>query len=213
MSWHDRSWEYWWHHPTTTELTTWSTGWGLAAPIYYDYGPGGNVVYRNNEVYVNGAPAGTTDAYTKSVVALANATPATDAKNNQPNDWLSLGTFAVLQKGDGKKPSQTLQLAVDKNGSVSGVLFDLLKDTSTPIRGALDRATQRVAFDLGAKSGLVAETGLYNLTKDKVSLLVHKGSEKPQTYTLVRFQSPPDDTKKSNTKKVNAQKDASVLSK
>jgi hypothetical protein len=152
-------------------------------------------VYRNNEVYVNGGLAGTVDAYTKSVTALADAGSATDAASDQPGQWLPLGTFAVLRPDGDNKPSQTLQLAMDKNGNVSGVLFDLQNDTSTPIHGSLDRATQRVAFDLGANSGLVAETGVYNLTKDEVTLLVHKGNEKPQTYTLVRFQTPPTDAK------------------
>jgi hypothetical protein len=142
-------------------------------------------------VYVNGALAGTADAYTSSVIALAHANPAASAANDQPGDWLSLGTFAVLRKEGDTKPSRTLQLAMSKSGSISGVLFDLRKDTSTPVRGSLDRATQRVVFDLGAKSGLVAETGIYNLTEDHVTLLVHKPNEKPQSYTLVRFQSPP----------------------
>jgi hypothetical protein len=41
---------------------------------------------------------------------------------------------------------------------------------------------------------MVAETGLCNLTRNKVTLLVHRGSEKPQHYRLTRFQSPPADT-------------------
>jgi hypothetical protein len=196
LSWHNRPWQHWWHHPTTNEIATWSAGLGLAAPLYYDYGPDGNVVYRNNEVYVNGGSVGTTDAYEQSVFALANANPTTNATDDQPGEWLPLGSFAVLRDKGDNKPSQTLQLAMDKKGNVSGVLFDLTKDTSTPIRGSLDRTTQRVAFDLGAKSGLVAETGVYNLTKDKVSLLVHKGNEKPQIYTLVRFDNPPEEAKK-----------------
>jgi hypothetical protein len=191
VSWHNRPWQHWWHHPTINEIATWSAGWGLAAPIYYDYGPGGNVVYRNHNVYVNGALYGTTDTYTNSVLALAKASPAANATGDQPGDWLPLGTFAVLRSDGDTTPSLTLQLALDKSGSISGVLFDLPKGTSTPVRGALDRATQRVAFDLGAQSGLVAETGIYNLTQDTVTLLVHKGNQQPQTYTLVRFQSPP----------------------
>jgi hypothetical protein len=155
----------------------------FADPIYYDYGPGDNVVYRNKEVYINDGLVGTTDAYTKSVFALANASPAIDATSDQPDEWLPLGTFAVLRNDDDNKPSQTLQLAMNKNGSISGVLFDLPKDTSTPIHGSLDRTMQRVTFDLGPKSGLVAETGIYNLTQDEATLLVHKEGEKPQTYT------------------------------
>lgn len=146
-------------------------------------------------MYVNDGLVGTADAYAKSVIALANTSPATDSTDEQPDEWLPLGTFAVLRDDGDNTPSQTLQLAMNKNGSISGVLFDLSKDTSTPIRGSLDRSTQRVAFDLGAKSGLVAETGIYNLTKDRVALLVHKGSEKPQTYTLVRFQTLPAEVK------------------
>jgi hypothetical protein len=149
------------------------------------------VVYRDNQVYVNGAVVGTSDAYTSSAWALANAGPASNATDDQPGDWLPLGTFAMLRSADDTRPSLTLQLAVNKSGGISGVLFDLLSDTSTPIRGSVDRATQRVAFDLGAKSGLVAETGFYNLTRDKVTLLVHKRNAKPQTYTLVRFRSLP----------------------
>lgn len=195
LSWHDRPWQHWWHRPTTNEVLGWSAGLGLAAPLYYEYGPGGNVVYRNGEVYVDGGLVGTTDAYAKSAIALANASPATEAANDQAGEWLPLGTFAVLRPDGDTTPSQTLQLAMDKNGSISGVLFNLSEETSTPIHGSLDRATQRVAFGLGDGSGLVAETGIYNLTKDEVTLLVHKEGEKPQTYTLVRFDSPPTDTK------------------
>ncbi len=173
------------------EIAAWSAGWNLADPIYYDYGPDGNVVYRDNQVYVNDSPVGTAAAYAQSAITLAAAGVATETSTDQADEWLPLGTFAVLQANGDSQPSQTLQLAMNKNGTVSGVLFDLVKDTSTPIHGSLERATQRVAFDLGAKSGLVAETGFYNLTKDQVTLLVHKGKEQPLTYTLVRFQSPP----------------------
>lgn len=193
-TWHNHPWHYWWHRPTTNEIAAWSTGWGLTTPVYYDYGPDGNVVYRNNDVYVNGGLVGPSDAYAKSVMALADAGPTTDAANDQSGDWLPLGTFAVLPPNGDNQPNQTLQLAIDKSGNVSGVLFDLKKNTSTPIRGSLDRTTQRLAFDLGPKSGLVAETGLYNLTKDKVTMAVHKGLEKPQTYTLARFDTPPANT-------------------
>jgi hypothetical protein len=153
-------------------------------------------VYRNNQVYVNGAVVGAAEAYDRSVFALANATPTTEATNNQPDEWLPLGTFAVLPPNDGgKRPSQTLQLAVNKQGSVSGVLFDLSNDTTTPIHGSVDRSTQRVAFTLGTDSTVVAETGLYNLTKNEVSLLVHKQNEKTQVYTLVHLKAPPQDAK------------------
>jgi hypothetical protein len=153
-------------------------------------------------VYVNNALVGSTNAYDQSVFALADATPTTEAASNQPDEWLPLGTFAVLPPNDSDKtPLQTLQLAVNKKGSVSGVLFDLSSDTTTPIHGSVDRSTQRVAFTLGADSTKVAETGLYNLTKNEVSLLVHKQNEKPQVYTLVDLKTPPSDAKGSKDSK------------
>jgi hypothetical protein len=194
-SWHHLPWHHWWHQPTTSEIGTWSAGWGLTTPTYYDYGPNGNVVYRNRNVYIDGGFAGTADAYTKSAIALANTSPVTNGADDQADAWLPLGTFAVLPNRGDTTSKQTLQLAINKTGSVSGALFDLPKATATPVQGSLDRATQRVAFDLGVKSGLVAEAGVYNLTKDKASLLVHKENEKPEVYTLVRLKTPPTDAK------------------
>ena len=199
-SWHHYPWHHWWHHPTVHEIGSWSPGWGFTTPVYYDYCPQGNVVYRNGNVYVNNNLVGTTDAYTQSAIALANASPATDAAYDQVDTWLPLGTFAVLPKNGDTTPSRTLQLAIHKNGNISGVLFDLLKGKATPVRGSLDRATQRVAFDLGANSGLVAETGIFNLTKDEVSLLVHKENAEPEVYTLVRFETPPTDKKETGNR-------------
>jgi hypothetical protein len=159
-------------------------------------------VYRDNKVYVNDTVVSDANAYDQSVFALADATPTTVATSDQPDKWLPLGTFAVLPpNADDKTPSQTLQLAVNKEGSVSGMLFNLSNDTSTPIHGSVDRSTQRVAFTLGTDSTIVAETGLYNLTKNDVSLLVHNQKEKPQVYTLVHLKTPPKDATDSKDNK------------
>jgi hypothetical protein len=147
-------------------------------------------------VYVNDTLVSDANTYNQSVIALADAIPATEATSDKPDEWLPLGTFAVLPPNDDDKtPSQTLQLAMNKEGSVSGTLFDVSNDTTTPIHGSVDRSTQRVAFTLGTDSTKVAETGLYNLTKNEASLLVHKQNEKPQVYTLVHLKTPPKDAK------------------
>lgn len=145
-------------------------------------------------MYVNDTLVGDAAAYGRSVFALADATPTAEAMSPQSDEWLPLGTFAVLPPNDDDKtPSQTLQLAINKQGGVSGVLFDLSADTATPIHGSVDRSTQRLAFTLGADSTAVAETGLYNLTKGKVSVLVHQQNEKTRVDTLVRLKTPPKD--------------------
>lgn len=173
-------------------MTNWFDGWGPIEPAYYEYGPGGNVVYKNEDVYVNGNRANTAGEYAKSAGMLAGAAPSSESLNNEA-DWLPLGTFALSQQGSGDKSSQVLQLAVNKSGVISGNLNDLTNDTSVPIHGSVDQATQRAAFVLDKKSGRIAETGIYNLTRDKATLLVHQGSEKPQHYSLTRLQSPAAD--------------------
>jgi hypothetical protein len=157
--------------------------------VYYSYGPGGNVVYQNDGVYVGGTRSGTAGQYANTVRTLANVTPSNDSLSNEA-DWLPLGTFALSRQGGGEKSPQMLQLSVNKSGAVSGVLFNAANGTTSPVHGSVDQATQRVAFALGDNSGLVAETGVHNLTRDKTDLLVHQGSKKPQYYSLVRFQPP-----------------------
>ena len=146
-------------------------------------------------MYVNNSLVGDAAAYDQSVFTLADATPTVEAAASQPDEWLPLGTFAVVPPNDDNTPSRTLQLAMNKQGSVSGVVFDLSNNTTTPIHGSVDRSTQRVAFTLGADSAQVAETGLYNLTKNEVSVLVHQQNEKAQVYTLVHLKTPSEDTK------------------
>lgn len=151
-------------------------------------------MYRNNRVYVNDTPVANADAYDQSVFALADAAPTVAATSSQSDEWLPLGTFAVVPPNSGDDTSsQTLQLAMNKQGTISGVLFDLSNNTTTSVHGSVDRSTQRVAFTLGTDSAEVAETGLYNLTKDDVSLLVHKRDGKTQVYTLVHLKTPPKD--------------------
>jgi hypothetical protein len=182
-------WWHSWHRPTEPELTNWFGGWGWTAPVYYGYGRGGNVTYQNDGVYVGGTRTGTASEYANTAQTLASAGPSNESSSNDA-DWLPLGTFALSQQGgDGKSP-QVLQLSVNKGGVVSGVIFNTINSTTSQIHGSVDQATQRVAFGLGDNSGLVAETGIHNFTRDKINLLVHQGNKKPQHYSLVRFQSP-----------------------
>jgi hypothetical protein len=174
-------------------VQNWFGGTGWTTPVYYDYGPGGNVVYRNDGVYVNGSRSGTPTEYANPVQTLANVTPANDSPVNDA-DWLPLGTFALSRQNGSDKSPQILQLSVNKSGVVSGVLFNAANGTSSSIHGSVDQTTQRVAFGLGDKSGLVAETGINNLTRNKTTLLVHQGDKKPQQYSLVRIQPPQDST-------------------
>jgi hypothetical protein len=194
--WGARPWGYWWGSPGWVGVNRWYGGWGgWNSPYYYDYGVGGNVVYRDNYVYVDGTNVGTTEEYAQSAAALAtvdpNEVPATDAA-----EWLGLGTFAITETADDAsqreqvEPTRFVQLAVDKKGFVTGTLFNRKTDEVYSLSGRVDKETQRVAFSVDNDRDIVFETGLYNLTQEETPVLVHLGPNKTETFVFVRLDQP-----------------------
>lgn len=190
-------WSYWWRVPAWGALTSWfvwnapPTVW--AQPVYYDYGPGGNVVYQDNQVFIGGQDVGSVSDFAQSAAALATVPPPPSEVEAEKADWMPLGTFAVSTSQNDANPKRVLQLAVDKNGVISGTLYNPQTDKTVTIQGQVDKETQRVAFRFGESQDAVAETGLYNLTQNEVPLLVHFGPDKVENYLLVRLDAPPDE--------------------
>jgi hypothetical protein len=77
-----------------------------------------------------------------------------------------------------------------EEGTVRGNVQDAITDTVTPITGAVDKKTQRVAMKLANSDTVVVETGLYNLTNDEVPILIHFGPDQQEDRTLIRLQQP-----------------------
>jgi len=86
-----------------------------------------------------------------------------------------------------------MQLAINKEGVINGTLFNTETKKTLPILGAVDRKTQRASWCAGDKTDIVAETGIYNLTKDEI--LVHFGKDRTDEYMLVRLD-PPENVRK-----------------
>ena len=109
-------------------------------------------------------------------------------------DWLvkSSQTLASGEAASGKdvEPSRVLQLAVSKDGIVSGTLYNTVTDEAQSVQGQVDKETQRVAVRIGESEDIVAETGLYNLTQEESPVLVHFGSEGVENWLLVRLEQP-----------------------
>ena len=87
-------------------------------------------------------------------------------------------------------PGRIVQLAVNREGIVSGTLYNKETDQSQAIQGRVDKETQRAALRIGESEDIVAETGLYNLTQDEASLLVHFATETRDSYSFVRLPPP-----------------------
>ena len=98
---------------------------------------------------------------------------------------MPLGVFAVSQSGQ-TTPMATLQLAVDKSATIRGNYTDNASNKTQQVQGSVDKKTQRIAFTIGGDNKTVIETGLYNLTKDEATALVHNGKESTQQWLLAR---------------------------
>jgi hypothetical protein len=191
------SWNYWWTVPTFASCVNWFT-WSApssvwAEPVYYDYGQGGNVVYQDNSVYIDGAPIATADEFAQSAMDLATVAPPASQEEAENVEWMPLGTFAVSTSDKDVEPTRSLQLAVNKEGIISGTLYNSKTDQADSIQGQVDRQTQRVAFRIGESEDVVVETGLYNLTQDEAPILVHFGPDKVENWLLVRLENPDGD--------------------
>jgi hypothetical protein len=82
-----------------------------------------------------------------------------------------------------------VQLAVSKEGIIAGTFYNGTTDEGRPIEGMVDQESQRAAWKLadGTNPEVVMETGIYNLTQEETSALVHFGPEKTQTWLMVRL--------------------------
>jgi len=103
---------------------------------------------------------------------------------------MPLGVFAVTTKEEETEPSMYMQLAVSKDGIISGTYYNSATDSGQPIQGAVDPETQRAAWTIGDNKTTVVETGVYNLTQDETPILVHFGTDRTQQWFMARLEEP-----------------------
>jgi len=183
--WHNHDWRYWWQPATWAVAAGWFP-WGWSSPVSYDYGY--NVRYDNDMVYVDGQQVATADEYYQQADQLASAA---NVDTPDSTEWLPLGVFA-LSRGDTGVSNTVLQLAVSKDGVISGTYYNSDTDVARPVKGSVDKETQRAAwtFSDGKHSDIVMETGINNLTQDQAEALVHFGPDRTQQWLMVRLQQP-----------------------
>jgi hypothetical protein len=83
-----------------------------------------------------------------------------------------------------------LQLAVSKQGIVSGTLQNTATKSVQSIEGMVDKQSQRTAWTASGKTRPVMETGIANLTKDTSPALIHFPDGTTQQWLLVRMEQP-----------------------
>jgi hypothetical protein len=183
-------WWYWWTRPTWNACLAWLPAYGWNTGYWYDYGPGGNVVIQGGQVLIDGQTVGSQDEYAQTAQVLAQVDPA-ELAAVPPADWMPLGTFAMAVRSDEVDPARVVQLAISKNGLVSGTIHNRQSGNTYTVQGRVDPQTQRVAFTISDDSQAVLETGLYNLTQDHTTVLCHFPNRQTQVYLLARLPEPP----------------------
>jgi hypothetical protein len=162
-------------------------------PQNYDYG--NNVVYQDNNVVVNSQPVGNPQQYYNQAASMAVTDARPDSANNPAytdgkpkTNWLPLGVFGLM-KSDKDKPEMIFQLAIDKQGVIRGNYFSEVENSTQPVYGSVNKKTQLAAWHVGENKKVIVETGLYNLTKDESTALVHLDADHEERYVLVRLKS------------------------
>ena len=111
--------------------------------MYYSYGD--NVYYQDDQVYYGDQPVATADEYAQQAEAIATSVPDVQPAES---DWMPLGVFAMTPDGEptGAEPTMFLQLAVSKQGIISGTFQNTATDATDAVEGMVDKQTQRAAW-------------------------------------------------------------------
>jgi hypothetical protein len=102
---------------------------------------------------------------------------------------MPLGVWALTQEDKGDA-ILFFQISVNKEGIISGGYQNVMTGESKPIAGRVDKQTQRAVWRIGENTSTVIETGLFNLTKDVTTVLMHFGKDQTQTWLMVRLPAP-----------------------
>ena len=87
------------------------------------------------------------------------------------NPWMPL----LLQTTRTKlatQPTRYVQLAVNKEGIVSGTPYEEATDATQAVLGRVDNETQRIARRVGEGEAIVIESGLHNLARGEAPMMV-----------------------------------------
>lgn len=191
-----------WSHATWPVINNW---FGEAWPaIGYAYG--NDITYQDGNVCLYGEPIATTADYYQTADSLAETGENANVPSAQPPSegdlfapqngtapasaqWLPLGVFTAIP-GNEKSSSMTFQLAVNKAGIIRGNYFNSSDKNVQQVQGAVDKKTQRATWIVVDRKNVIFDTGLYNLTKDESTMLVHMSPDTTQQWTLVRLSKP-----------------------
>jgi hypothetical protein len=142
------------------------------------------------QVYQGGQPVATAQEYYRQAADIATSAPPA-SQSQVESDILPLGVFAVSQP-NAADSNLMIQLAITKEGVISGTYYNTATDVVRPLQGRADKKTQRAAWTFadGKNTDVIMETGVFNLTQDQTEVLVHFGNNSTQKWILIRLEEP-----------------------
>ena len=145
--------------------------------------------HNHDSVYYGDQPVASTEEYAQQAEAIAASAPEVAPDKA---DWMPLGVFALTPDGQASGPDPTLflQLAISKEGIISGTLHNSATNSTQTIEGMADKETQRAAWTVVGKTRPIMETGIANLTEDTAPALVHFADGQTQQWLMVRLEEP-----------------------
>ncbi len=167
-------------------MTGW-VGYGWSEPVPYSYGD--NVYYEGDTVYNGDQAVASAEEYAQQAEDIVASAPEVAPDKAE---WMPLGVFALTADGQasGPDPSLFLQLAISKEGIISGTLHNSATNSTQTIEGMADKASQRAAWNVEGKTRPIMETGIVNLTEDTAPALVHFADGATQQWLMVRLEEP-----------------------
>lgn len=170
----------WWRPAAWATLAGWGA-WNWSTPYYYDDGGYSYPVEAPASSY--SYPSSTTTTYSQPAQSVQADTTA-------GGDWLPLGVFAVASHANAAAQSNRfVQLAINRNGEIAGVLYNSATDVAHDLTGMVDPNNQKAYWSLSDRTDSpIASTGIYNLTEDQTPISVHFSDGSDQKWVLVRLQ-------------------------
>ena len=106
-----------WTAPVWGMLTNWFTFGAAPAAVWtqpLDYGTGGNVVYQDHSVYIDGQEVATAENFAMSTADVATEPPPA-TEEEEAAEWMPLGAFVVSSDQQETAPSRVIQLCSNEH--------------------------------------------------------------------------------------------------
>lgn len=159
--------------------------WKWSQPVYYYYDDNGSVFYGESQdsPYLMSVPQGS--GFIAEAVRIANKQRPLFIDTSS---WMPLGMYALSYDGEGLSDlSEYISLAISKEGFITGAYFNGATGETFEIRGSVDSSSQRAAWKFVGKDWPIMESGLYNLTNDEATMLVHSVDGRTESKVIIRL--------------------------